>query len=205
MRQGIGAIATMVEGHNEDLISPWPPDLVARVADRFLAGRTLVSANMEVPRAALVQTLEAVRNRILKFALEIERQWPQAGESFGVTTVPAERVSQIFNTYIMGGTQNVAVGSSGFSQSIHAVQAGDMQSLKDYLSGMGVEKPDLDEIERALKEDPRPTQADKLGPKTSSWIGKMIGKAASGVWNVATSTAASLLTEAIKGYYGFPA
>jgi hypothetical protein len=74
-REGAGALSAMVE-RDEDSISPWPADLIARVATRFIAGRTLMAAHIKVPRNVIVGVLDGVRNRVLKFALEIEAPKP---------------------------------------------------------------------------------------------------------------------------------
>src|SRR5437588_98914 len=86
------------------VLARWARDRVGSVAEKYYEGYTLLEAHMEIPRNAVVGVLDSVRNKALKFALEIERVAPAAGEvSPGAKPVPDERVSQIFNTYIMGG------------------------------------------------------------------------------------------------------
>jgi len=103
-RQGAGTQQAMVGGHGDDLMSRWPPDLVARVADSYFEGRTLMAAHQELPRSAVIGVLDAIRNRVLQFALEIEDQAPDVGEvPPGATSpLPPEQVTQIFTTTIMG-------------------------------------------------------------------------------------------------------
>lgn len=188
-RQGIATLSEMVEGHHEDLISPWPADLIARVADRFIAGRTLMAAHMSIPRSSVIGVIDAVRNRVLQFVLEIEAQAPDAGEAApGTQPIPQDRVTHMYQTYILGGT-NIAVGSSGVTQVALQVQAGDVQSLRRFLTELGVGNDDLNELERALREDGRPD-----GRRVSSWIGRMMEKAASGAWEIAVPAAANVLT-----------
>jgi hypothetical protein len=203
-RQGVGAIEALVAGHDHDLQSPWPPDLIARVASRYFAGQTLMAAHIEVPRAAVIGVLDAIRNRVLKFALEIRKKAPRAGESSPGPALPKEQVGQIFNTYIMGGTQNVAVGSSNFSQTLQQVQAGDFASLRKHLEGLGVPSSDVTELDSAIRADGPPAHPDRFGGRVARWIGTMTGKAASGVWNVATSSAGQLLVDALRAYYDLP-
>jgi len=203
-RQGAGALQAMVVGPGEDLMSRWPADLVAWVADRYFEGRTLMAAHMELPRSAVVGVLDAVRNGVLQFVLEIEEQAPDVGEvkPGAASPIPAEQVTQIFNTTIMGAA-NVAVGGQNVSQTAQ-VLAGDPESLRKYLTGFGVPNQDVAELEAALKQDGHPTREGQFGPNISGWIGKMMKKAAEGGWKIAVPAAAAVLASAIRSYYGLP-
>jgi len=186
------------------LISRWPGDLVAKVANKYYEGYTLMAAHMEIPRNAVVGVLDAVRNKALQFALEIEQQAPTAGEvSPGTKPVPDERVAQIFNTYIMGGAQNVALGNRAAVQHAQQIQAGNADALKRFLRDQGVETADLAELETAIARDPAP-KGERFGKRVSAWVGKMVSKAASGVWDVGTKAAVEVVTTALKAYYDLP-
>ena len=202
--QGAGTLQAMVVGQGEDLMSRWPADLVALLADRFYNGRTLLTAHMELPRSAVVGILDAIRNRVLQFVLEIEDQAPDVGEvkPGAASPIPAEQVTQIFNTTIMGAA-NVAVGGQNVSQTAQVV-VGDLESLRTYLAGLGIPKQDVEELEPALKQDGPPAKEGKFGPNISSWIGKMMKKAAEGAWKIAVPAAATALASGIRWYFGLP-
>ena len=84
-----------------------------------------------------------------------------------------------------------------------AIRKGDFNSLATYLQSLGIPNADVEDLRRKVENDPQPESRDKLGTNVSSWIGKMVGKAASGVWQIAMGTAGSLLAQAICRYYGF--
>ncbi len=70
-----------------------------------------------VPLGAVIGALDAIRNRILNFVLEIEAEDPTAGEaSLNSTPVSQEKVEQIFHMHIAGNVQNLATGSHTFEQ-----------------------------------------------------------------------------------------
>jgi len=149
--------------------------------------------------------VETVKNRILNFALELESEDPKAGEGFGKPEKLSDRqISQIFNTYISGTVGNVATGSSNFSQqSKVSITQGNLDQLIEYLERNGLPKADTKELELAIKADGDiPSTQTSFGKKVSSWVGKMITKAASGAWEVGTTAAATVLTEGLKHYYG---
>jgi hypothetical protein len=203
-REGIAKLEEMARPEQGELISRWSGDLVAMVAAKYYEGYTLLEAHMEIPKNAVVGVLDSVRNKALKFALEIEREAPSAGEvSPGAKPVPDERVSQIFNTFIMGGAQNVAVGSTAV-QYAQMIQAGNADALKRFLTQQGIGAVDIAELDEALAEDIAPEPNQPFGRRVSTWLGKMVAKSASGAWKVGTSAAADLLTAALKAYYGLP-
>jgi hypothetical protein len=202
LRQGASALASVV-ARDEDLQSRWSADLIALVSDRFIAGRTLIAASIIIPRNTIIGVVDSIRNRVLKFVLEIEGESPSAGEAeAGSVPIAQERVTQVFNTTIMSGT-NIAVGSSGITQ-IGQIQAGNLQGLKSYLASFGVEQRDLDELVICLTEDESPKEGQGFGKRVSEWIGSMTMKAASGTWQIGLGAAGELLATAIRGYYGLP-
>ncbi len=162
-----------------------------------------MAATISMPRSEIVGLLDAIRNRVVRFALEIETQAPDAGEgSPGGTPIAHESVTHIFNTNILGGT-NIAVGSAHVTQTVQ-VQAGDLESLKSYFSSFGVEQQDLESLEQAIKDDPAPKGGQGFGTRVTGWIGNMTAKAASGGWKVGLAVSGELLAAALRAYYNLP-
>jgi hypothetical protein len=161
----IAALVSLTEGDG-DRRSPWPADVTAATADKFYQGMNLVQAWRVVPRNAIVGVVDTVRNRLLNFVLDIEQQYPEAGEATGGGAQPsADRVNQIFHTTIMGGT-NVAIGSSGFSQVGHqVVVAGNVASLRAHLAQLGVGK----ETWTSWRAPSRQTPSRLLGGSVRGW------------------------------------
>lgn len=157
----------------------------------------------EFGRGHLVELLNTVRNRILDFALAMEKENPSAGEKgekeLAEVTAPS-KVTQIFNTTVYGGAAQV-VGTATNSRIGLKLKAQDFSALQKILHDMGVEKPDIDELKLALDQEPVP-KTKGFGPKVSSWIGKMVGKAAEGGWQISAGAAGDLLAKLITQYYG---
>jgi hypothetical protein len=120
LKQGVRAIETLVKDSEGNLLQlPWPAELVARYGDRVLEDMTCINAYRQLPPSALVGVLDTVRNRILSYVLEIESESSSAGElEVPTQSIPQEKLNQVFNTYILGGSNNVAAGGSGFSQEV---------------------------------------------------------------------------------------
>ncbi len=112
----ISALTNLSAG-KEDQKDMWLPDLFRIVGERIYEDMNCVSAWKPLPRAALTTVLDTVRTRVLDFVLEIEKEYPNAGEAaLNSNPVPEEKVSQVFNTYITGTVQNLATGSNNVKQ-----------------------------------------------------------------------------------------
>ena len=95
------------------------------------------------------------------------------------------------------------VTGSNITQSLNMnIQKNVFESLSDYLKNQGVNEKDIQELRVAINEDNQPKTPEKFGKKVSEWIGNMMSKAASGLWQIEVSAAGTLLAEAIKAYYG---
>ena len=137
MAQAVAALESLVRDRSGGTLQePWNPDLVAYVGKNIYQGMNCMQAWKVIPVAGIVAALDAIRNRVLNFVLEIEAESPDAGEApVNSNPVPQEKVHQIFNTYITGTVQNVATGSSNVSQ--NAVQNSINEELfKDLLDAL---------------------------------------------------------------------
>ena len=201
----ISAYASLIDSEaRNNSQEHWPADMVAFFGQKIYQGMNCLSAWKVIPYNALVALVDTIKTRVLNFALEIEGEAPDAGEAPPNTPpLPQEKVSQVFNTYISGNVQNVAAGSRHVTQTGSvAVHAGDLESLRNHLASTGIEAHDISELEHAIAEDEGARGVPALGERVQAWIGKMVGKAASGAWSVSTSVAGTVLGKALSKYFG---
>jgi hypothetical protein len=152
---------------------------------------------------SLVEILNTVRNRILDFVLAVWKEVPTAGEGSDKSSrdIEPERVTQIFNTTVYGGSANL-VGSATNSPVSITVLQNDLASLEKVLSDNGVQNKDIEELRKAITTDGQPKKAGIFGPHVSSWVANMTKKAADGSWTIGLQVAGNLLYQAISKYYG---
>lgn len=199
LRQPIATIEEIASNAKQDSIRfAWPGDLIALVQGDFYEGYALAQAWLSVSRSSFVGLVETVRNRILTLALEMESLIEDAAASSPAATSGA--VSQVFNTVIYGGVANLAQASQHVSQA-SGIAAGDLAALFAALEKLGISDDDTKELARAVEEDGAPKDG-KLGKRVAGWMGKMISKAATGTWNIATTTATTVLPKLIGAHYG---
>lgn len=162
---------------SSDASLPWHPSLTVKYQSNFYPNFVLNRAWQEIPGSCLVGLVETVRNRVLRFALDIKDQLGDSPES--VAQLPADRVERSVVNNIYGGNVFIAANAETISQVAHTnIVAGDTTALFKALTDIGVSDEGLKVLEQDIeadKQDGKPT----LGQKTMGWlqdIGKYLGK-----------------------------
>jgi hypothetical protein len=204
-RQSVASLEQMLaENSKGGSLSVTMGDLSLALGMDVYQGMNCLQAWGEFSRGSVVEALNTVRNRILDFALAIEREYPHAGErSESPSSVDQRKITQIFNTTITGGSMNL-VGSAAHSAVSLTVGSGDMDAVRRQLEDLGATAAEIQSLQKALKEEPAPKVGAGFGPRVAEWLGHAIGKAASGAWKVGVDVASKVLTKMLCSYYGLP-
>lgn len=194
----------LTEAEGQIVTFPFPPEAEAvlmRMQDSFAAMRPtrVVACNQ------IVGILEQIRTHLLNWALQLEAEGVLGeGLTFSETEKRKAEMSQSINIHNFQGVLG-NVSDSQVQQDLNmTVTPGNFGSLASYLASHGVSAEDLRVLEDAVRKDPQPNDKTKLGDRVSAWIGKMIGKAAQGGWNISLGAAGNLLASAIAKFYGLP-
>lgn len=155
----------------------------------------------------LEHIVTTVRNKILSWSLELEKQGIM-GEGLLFTQIEKEAAPMTVHniTNIHGNVNNAGVIGSGngdIAQN-NTVNAGDFNSLEKQLKDWGATDDDISSLHQAIQESPAPTTPDNFSDSLGKWVVNMIGKAYAGTINIAASAAPALLTNAICHYYNIP-
>ena len=182
----------------------WNTDYLRIFGSKIFENMNCIAAWKVIPEGSIASLLDTVRNRVLGFTLKIGDESPDAGEAEPkVKPIADERVNQIFNTYIQGDVTNLATGIQPTIESTQiTIVRGDLNSLKNYLSSIGLQEQDITDLSEAIDADGPSRKTDDLGIRVKSWLGKMVTKAGTTSWNVATTVATQLLIKALSQYYG---
>ncbi len=137
-RQSIASIEAMLKKFDPskgDTLCVSTGDLAVRLGRNVYRGQNCLQAWAEYPVTHLVEVLNAVRNRILDFALAVWKEAPTAGEGIvnASPEIGSERVTQIFNTTVYGGATNLVGSATNSSVSFTVSQEGleDLRRLVD--------------------------------------------------------------------------
>lgn len=177
-------------------------DLPIMLGQNVYNGHNCIQAWGEVGTGQLIEVLNAVRNRILDFVLALWKENPNAGNAQEDTAkLQSSKVTQIFNTTIYGGNASL-IGTVNNSLLNVNIQTNNFTTLRNYFKTIGISEEDIGQLKQALEKDVVPSDVSSLGSHVSTWIAKMLDKAASGAWKIASGAAGSLLAQAISKYYG---
>lgn len=206
-KQPIAAYVALLKNSNgENYQEQWLPDLVAKYGHKIYRNMNCLSAWKVIPNTTIVEIIEVVRNRILNFVLEIEKDAPDAGESTPDTQlIPQKKVTQVFNTTIYGNVGNIAEGNKNVTQTATiTVIENDIESLKSFLSSIGIPKDEVNNLEMALSQDPKSEvkKQKSLGSKVLTWVGSITTKLTTGSLAIAKDVGVDLIVKAIFLYYG---
>jgi hypothetical protein len=202
-RQSIASIESTLKETTTGIIKVSTGDLALTLGMKIYKYQNCVQAWAEFGAGNLIELVNAVRNRILDFALAVWKEAPNAGEPEADTSsnIEATKLTQIFNTTVYGGSAKV-VGTATASSILLNIVPGDFSSLEAILRKKGVHEHDITDLQAALEEEKEPKSDQGFGPKVSAWISKMMGKAAEGSWNISLSAAGNILSEIISKFYG---
>ena len=131
----------------------------------------------EIPASILVDLLEQVRTRVLRFALDIKDNLPP--DSPDATHVPSAIVEHSVVNNIYGGNILIASHAENFSQIVQTnVSEGNVAELEQALAKLGITQEGVKALRSDIEADEKDGHAT-VGPKTKEWltnIGKYLGK-----------------------------
>lgn len=192
------------EGKGELLQLPLSPKQQA-ILRRLQSEWAQFDVSRFVTCSQMAGVLAAVRNRILTWSLDLERD---GIVGTGLSFSPAEKSRAEMNPNInIHNFQGVLgdVTSSTVTQNLAMTFApGDTRALAEYLLRHGVGEADVKSLEVAIRQDPKATEPGRFGSRVGAWVGQMVGKAASGTWDIGVAAAGTLLSNAISHHYGLP-
>jgi hypothetical protein len=203
--QGVAELEPLATAAPDTVYSiAWPSDDIARYGGRIVQDAMCLAAHVEITPHMIAGVLDTIRNRVLSFSLEIWKEAPEAGEAPapGQTGVAAQRVDQIFNTYVMAPVAAITVGGGEISQTVDVVIPGDIASLRTALAQLGVADSDISDLEQALAEDEPAAGTGSLGPATATWLERFRAEAGGQTVALANGVTAGLITELLMRFLG---
>jgi hypothetical protein len=195
LTQPIAAYEGASEHEGQPVIN-WPPDLIVRYQGKFIEDHALTQAWQEVPPTVMVGLCEEVRNRLLRFALEIREELGHVNDK--PAEVPATKVEAAVVNHIYGGVNVIAGSASNFTQIGNVmVGAGDFQSLANALSGLDVPKAEIDELKGAIEVD-----SNTFGTRTKRWLANVGAKLGDAGLAIGVDVAKAYVKSWLSKYFG---
>lgn len=158
---------------------------------------------LHIGKNQLVAIIDTVRSAIVEWTLRLEEEGLLGEDyTFSATDKIKAQYSGGINIQNFQGVFGDITHSELNQNLALNIREGDEPALAQYLKSIGVNDKDIQDILELVKKEARPSTRNNLGPQIGTWVGGMVGKAASGAWKIAVGTAGDLLTKAIAAYYG---
>jgi hypothetical protein len=200
---GVSRYETLLEANEGSVQSPWPAEAVALYANSFYEDFVCLSAWRLVDRGSISGMLNAVRNKVLEFALQIESEAPDAGEApAGTQPVNPERAETIFTNVIYGGHNVIAMAGKDVSQRVSVTERPEWKDLSAKLGGLGLPADALRDLSQAIDQDSAFTSAGEAGPATKRWLGDIGTKVALGTLHLGQAATAAVVTAEVLHFLG---
>ena len=182
-------------------IMPWPPAITARYQMKFIQGGwALNRAWQEIPASLMVGLVATIRNRILRFALELRSELGSVNDN--IADLPPTTIDRTVVNHIYGA-QNVFAGSAqNVSQIGNIVVAeNDIEGLKTALKTLGLANADIAELEHAITEDAAGGKPS-LGERTKEWLKRLGSNLSKEGVKVGIEVAKATATKCVLQYFG---
>ena len=210
MMQSVGELERLTIGRADtnSLTISWPGDVVMYYQQKpIYQGFILVAAEQVMTTTAIAGILEVIRTRVLEFVLAIEKElgidmMNDDDNKTPIETPSQERINQVFNTTIHGGT-SIALGNTGTTnQYATHVQPGDLQGLKDKLAELGITEELINDLDTALDKDA--DSGEQPGSHVKGWFGRVMIKAGQGTLQLASAAATTAVMAEVRRFLGLP-
>ena len=180
----------------------WPADLIAMLSDKFYQNFRLVSAWVLVQPSDILEIVETVRNRLLRYVLEIDSSYVSV-ERNGAKEAK-KRMGTVFNTTILGNVngmnQNCENVDQTFVNESMSIAPGDWSALSKFIDKIGiVEQKDKDALKVAIDEDKKLGSVG-VGLNVEKWISRIRTGSIKLVTSLSQNVVANLITQAIVAF-----
>lgn len=182
----------------------WSNAMIGYYMDRLpmSAGLQLVDAWQEIPRSAITQLLDTVRNRALSLALELKDDVGDDDTALKqLSQTSTEKVERTVVQQIFQGTVYLASGNASMQVQNNTLTPRDWNQLAKILNDAGIAPTAVEELSKEIAADKTPS-GSPLGTRVLDWIKKQAPNVVSGGVKIGASVGQSLLTEYLKQHYG---
>ncbi len=198
---GVGELEGMLKAKGDSMQRRWPQEFIILSRDKLTlsGGYTLVDATQPIGKHIIEGILDNVKNKLLDFILALEESNIPIDEK-EIKPENRDQIRNMFNINVYGNN-NVVAGGENVRQEANSIVENDIAGLIAYFRQNKIHEEDLDSLKIAIKEDGTITKK-AFGNKVKAWLGTMIAKAASGIWQVALNAAPAILISGLNKYYG---
>ncbi|GEM_PF-959088 len=207
----INVLESLLKSEGNTLTKTYGPEYYGLFDDQLGHNWSVGGLWIETSKDLMKDVLFQVKSRLLDFLLDMssqvsgdeiqESEHPQISELFRNTVLGGK--GDMENKTTIGDNNTIIIGSDNKTDISINVTKNDFESLKKELLKHNVLTEDLESLKSAIDSDGQELSVEQgVGSNVSSWIGNMVSKAASKVWDIELTLAAGVLDKSIRNYYG---
>jgi hypothetical protein len=212
LNESVGTLEEIRRTNQDGLIVKAISEDLAGILSRSIQekGKQIWITNIVITTSIVqvTEVLSRIRSLLLDFMLQLEADIPNLENIIKDKLMTKEKITEkvehIYNQTIINASGSGNTISSGNYNKINAtvtITKGDIDQLQQQLKKNNVSNEDIHEIVDLVQRE-QPVSTEVFGKKVNGWLGRMYAKTLDGSWQVATGTAAGILVEFIKQYYG---
>jgi hypothetical protein len=207
--QSITTLEQMKENSSKTILAhPFSAEMVGIIGKNWIEYGNpylqLISCEKYIDGTASNEIVARVRASLLEFMFKIDTEFG------GLTEIEdlqknGKEIKQIMSQTIITTTGDGNVINTGNNVTQHnqiSIGVKNKKELSEYLEGIGVVEEDRSELLTIVDAEVPDQSTGSFGNRVNQWIAKMVTKALEGTWKVAKETAVSVLSDAVKKYYG---
>ena len=179
------------------------PMEVNYVLDQGLSnGFQVQSAWCGTPTYYLKGILAEIRSRLLDFVLELKSSIGDIQDEDKIKEkISKTDTTNMFNSAIFGSNTTIIFGNQNIQNKI---EKGNIQSLLESLTQLGVPSDEIQNLEVAIKEDEAAMGKISFEGKTGGWMARILSRITNGGIDLTLDVASKVITKALSNYMGLP-
>lgn len=207
--QSITTLEQMKENSSKTILAhPFSAEMVGIIGKNWIEYGNpylqLISCEKYIDGTASNEIVARVRASLLEFMFKIDTEF---GDITKIEDLQknGKEIKQIMSQTIITTTGDgnvINTGNHVTQNNQISIGLKNKKELSEYLEGIGVVEEDRNELLTIVDAELPDQSTGRFGNKVNEWITKMLSKALEGTWNIAKETAVSILSDAVKKYYG---
>lgn len=202
MYQSLAVLEKFAAESDGTLATPIPLEANHILGKNLTRGTVIQRAWSQIQTSSIVQIVTEVRSRLLDFVLKIQAKLPEdpsAEEKHSIDT------RSLFQNSMFGDNATVIIGDKNKTEIVNLHLKGNLDALAHELMKFNVADEDIETLKKAIKADAGKINNEKkeFGPSVKLWMKNMLHKAVEASWHIELSMAATVLSDALKHYYGW--
>ena len=202
MYQSLAVLEKYAAETDSILATPIPLEANHILGKNLSRGTVIQRAWSQIQTSSIVQIVTEVRSRLLDFVLKVQAELPEDPSTEEKRSIDTRT---LFQNSMFGDNATVIIGDKNKTEIVNLHLKGNLDALTHELKKYDVSDEDIEKLKSAIEEDADKVNDNKkeFGPSVKSWLQNMLHKAVEASWQIELGMAGTVLSDALKHFYGW--